>query len=331
MTRVARSVQLSFGMSNDGPAIYFASGASRPADIRGFARIGHAIGVAASELSPNAVRELESLAGRSIPVFVDSGAFSEMEFTAEGPKVVRPISDAQWAARLALYARLATALGSSVYLVAPDRIGDQEETLRRLTVFAPQLRELRALGARILVPVQRGNRSQVEFVRDVTAALGFDDFVHAIPSKKNATTMAQLAEYVQAVRPHAVHLLGLGVKNANAGRALAIIADAVPGCVVTMDSNLIAASVGRSEARPRKLTRARDRAAAMIAAGLLGYLSAQELGIVLAFGSPADVAAVEAAADFTARVVPRALELCRRLVPEITVTVLDVQPMSRVA
>lgn len=116
--------------------IYFASGSSRPADIRGFAAIGHAIGVAAPEVSANAEAELVALAGRGIPVFVDSGAFSEVTFGAEGVTVVAPITDADWRERLALYRRLAVALGPDVYLVAPDRIADQEETIRRMARYA---------------------------------------------------------------------------------------------------------------------------------------------------------------------------------------------------
>jgi hypothetical protein len=97
--------------------LYFASGSSRPADIRGFAAIGHAVGVSAPEVSPNAERELARLAGTGLAVFVDSGAFSEVEFSAEGVRVVRPIDHAAWTARLALYGRLAAALGSQVHLV----------------------------------------------------------------------------------------------------------------------------------------------------------------------------------------------------------------------
>jgi hypothetical protein len=285
--------------------LYFASGSSRPADIRGFAAIGHAIGVAAPEVSPNAERELAALAGTGVQVFVDSGAFSEVEFSAAGVTVVRPITDADWTERLALYTRLARALGPQVHVVAPDRIGDQGETLARLAKYAPELRALRALGANVLVPVQKGEKSQAAFVRDIEAAIGFSDFVHAIPSKKKATSMTELRAYLEEVRPARLHFLGLGLKNANAGQVLAFCAELVPGASVSFDSNLIAANVGRGGRVPRRLTAARDEAAALIAAGGCRFSSAQELGIIFAFGTPADrVAAVGAA-----RVAPRQLEL----------------------
>lgn len=258
--------------------LYFASGSNRPADIRGFDRVGHPIGVAAPEVSPAAEAELLKV---KVPVFVDSGAFSEVIFEATGVRVVKPITDADWRVRLALYRRLAAALGSRVSLVAPDRIADQDETLRRLTTYALELRELRELGAKLLVPIQKGTRSQAAFVREVIEVLGFDDFVHAIPSKKKATTLEELAAYVLEVRPRSVHLLGLGIRNPNARAALEILA-----CVeaVSLDSNLIAANVGRGR-RSRPLTFARDIATKMIASNGSAIRSVQELGILLCFGS----------------------------------------------
>lgn len=261
---------------------YFASGANRPADIRGFGTIGHPIGVAVHELSENAIVELEKT---SVPVFVDSGAFSEIEFGPKGPTVVRPISDAAWRERLAVYCRLARALGPRVHLVAPDCIGNQEETLARLRRYAPVVRALRAMGANILVPIQKGTKSQAAFVRDVIAVLGFSDFVHAIPSKKEATSLPEVRAYLTAVRPTRLHFLGLGIRNANAGPVLALVDELVPGARCSFDSNLIAAHVGRGRA-PRRLTVARDEAAQLIAAGRSRVQHVGELGIILAFGGP---------------------------------------------
>jgi hypothetical protein len=272
--------------------LYFASGSSRAADIRGFAAVGHAIGVAAPEVSAAAELELCALRGRGVDVFVDSGAFSEVRFGATGVVVVKAITDADWRRRLALYRRLAVALGDRVHLVAPDRIGDQELTLERLARYAPELRELRALGARILVPVQKGTKSQADFDRDIERVLGFGDYVRAIPSKKEATTLEELEAFMVERRPARVHLLGLGIRNAKAPRALELCA----GAEVSLDSNLIAANVGRGGSRPRLLTRCRDQARLMIAAGRTSIRSAQELGIILAFGPAAQSASAASVA-----------------------------------
>lgn len=281
------------------PSICFASGSNRVADIRGFSAIGRAIGVAFPELTHEAEMELTGLANTGVPVFVDSGAFSEIEFGPAGPVVVKPITEAGWTRILALYRRLATALGSSVYVVAPDRIGDQEHTLALLTRWADDLREIAALGANVLVPIQKGTRTQAEFHRAVEAVLGFD-FTPAIPSKKNATTVAELTAYVEAIHPRRIHLLGMGETGQKAAQALAAIAKHAPGCVVTMDSNLIMANVGRTNGRAggrSPLTHARDVAQALIEARVPGTAgrSVQELGIIIAFGEKHHLARVLAA------------------------------------
>lgn len=276
--------------------LYFASGSNRAADIRGFAAVGQPIGVAAPEVSPAAEAELVALAGTGLPVFVDSGAFSEVEFTAQGVKAVKPMTDSDWRRVLGLYRRLAVALGSQLSVVAPDRVGDQGETLARLRRYSLEMRALRALGVSVLVPIQKGSKTQAAFYRDVVEALGFDDFVHAIPSKKKATTIDELRAYLAEVRPKRVHFLGLGIRNANARAALEACAELVPGAELSFDSNLIAASVGRKNGpggSRRALTRARDEASNIIRSGLTSILSKQELGIILAFGDrPARTRAV---------------------------------------
>lgn len=269
---------------SDGAAIYFASGSNRASDIRGFAAIGHAIGVAAPDVSPNAENELHELAGTGIPVFLDSGAFSEVDKT-NPTKVVKPITEAQWQKRLDLANRLAATLGEQLHVVAPDQVANQKVTLERLTRYAPELRALRSQGAHILVAIQRGELSQAEFDRRVEAILGFGDYTRALPMKKSATSTKEVRAFVKARKPARIHLLGMGIKNRLAEETLATIAKVTPDAVVTMDSNLIAASVGRQAAEPRLLTRARDMATKLINAGKTAIKSAQELGIILAFGT----------------------------------------------
>lgn len=273
-------------------ATYFASGSSTPASIRGFATIGHAIGVAATELSQAGENELLALAGSGIPVFVDSGAFSEVEFdvVAGGFKVVAPITEAGWAARLDLYARLAAVYADreaagDLYLVAPDQVGSQEVTLARLTKYAPEVRALIEQGVRVLVAVQRGALPQADFDARVTAVLGTSDYVRALPCKKGATSVEELRAFVATVQPARLHLLGLGERNRQVNAYLGAVAAVSPSTVVTLDSNKIAASVGRQGKAPRILTAARDAAAALIAAGKSAVTSVQELGIILAFGA----------------------------------------------
>ena len=63
--------------------------------------------VAAPELSAKGEAELVALAGSDLPIFVDSGAFSEVTFCPVAGRlvVVKPMTDAKWQRVLDLYKR----------------------------------------------------------------------------------------------------------------------------------------------------------------------------------------------------------------------------------
>ena len=243
------------------PTAYFASGSNRPLEIRGLARAGADIGVAAPEVSAAAEAELHALAGSEVLVFIDSGAFSEVTFTAEGPKVVKPITAEAWTELLSLYGRLADSLGDQLWLVAPDQVGSQTVSLERLERYADQVRALRATGARILVPIQKGELTQAAFAAEVDRVLGFSDWIPAMPCKKAATTAEELAAFVAERKPAHVHLLGLGIRS----RSLAAYLPAFEGNAtsVSLDACWITANVGLTNGPkngPRRLTAARAAA-----------------------------------------------------------------------
>ena len=258
------------------PVAAFASGSNHAGEIRGWAALGRDVGVAVPELSEEAIVELEALAGSDVAVFVDSGAFSEVSFGPDGPKVVKPITDAEWLRRLAVYGRLARALGGQLHIVAPDRVGDQCVTLARLERYADELRELDALGAHVLVPVQKGSLSQADFMRAAESLLGID-CTPALPCKKAATTAAELATFCDEYRPYRMHLLGLGPRGPRTVAYLAAVAEHAPGAQVTIDSCTIRAHCNRNR---------RIGVARRIALGLRDWTVAarKEFEIVLAFG-----------------------------------------------
>jgi len=264
------------------PACYFASGSNRPAEVRGLAGVGADVGVAVPELSANAVAELVALAGTDIQVFVDSGAFSEVKF---GPfRVVKAITHAEWTKRLAVYRELAAALGSQVWLVAPDMVGSQVVTLERLTRYRAELAELDALGARLLVPVQKGEATQAEFAAQVDVVLAGIRWTPALPCKKAATTAAEAAAFLNARKPAAVHLLGMGPRNQKAPAFVrAILAAGVES--FTMDSNWIAANVGRGDATPRRFTAAQDLGRLAVAAGALAADMLKPFAFLMTLGA----------------------------------------------
>ena len=237
----------------------FASGVNRPADLEGFVKAGVPIGVDVSTLTPAMIAKIKQL---NAPVFVDSGAFSEMEFGPEGPKQAKPISDKEWERRLGIYKELAESLGDKVTVVAPDMVGDQKVTLERLKKFSKQIHELKEMGARIIVPLQIGDMDLGEMWLTANDAVGFevvkpgdhpflgaDDFKHegmapAFPLKKAATTPDAVLMFIREFKPPSIHLLGMGASNRLADPLIKSIHEANPGTEITMDSNVLRTHVG---------------------------------------------------------------------------------------
>ncbi|HEU0078168.1 MAG TPA: hypothetical protein VFQ76_10995, partial [Longimicrobiaceae bacterium] len=254
--------------------LVFASGANEPGEIRGFLSVGIPVGVSASHLDTSSLDEVLRLAGTRIPLFLDNGAVSEVSAdptkqAAAGhvPRpgallVVKEILPGEWDVRLDFYDVLARALGSQLHAVAPDRVGSQSVTLARLGVHAPRLREVHAAGARVLLPLQRGELSRAAFYREGARLLGFAP-VPAFPMhpQKGATLPADVVAFVREVRPPRLHLLGLGLKNRRTASLLRALADVAPELEVSMDSNLLTATVGRAPdgTASRPLTAAYDR------------------------------------------------------------------------
>lgn len=263
---------------------YFASGSNRPSEIRGLANVGQDIGVAIMELSPLGMTELRALAGTDVQVFVDSGAFSEVDRNLQ---VVKPISDADWMRRLLKYKALAETLGDQLHVVAPDRVGDQEHTVHLLGVFAPMLREIAKLGARILVPVQKGAMSQSTFAQVVDLVLQGIDWIPAFPCNKGATSPDELEAFLYERRDtHHVHLLGIGVFNRR-------LPDFLTACArrdvtAQTDSNLLASQIGRTNGpggSRRRYTAAQDDAQGLIDAGRLSASLKKPLALLFLFSA----------------------------------------------
>lgn len=243
--------------------IYFASGTNAVGEVRGFAKIGQPIGVTAEQFPPSVEAELIKLAGTGLPVFVDSGAFSEVTFGPTGPVVVKPLDAAHWHKVLALYKRLGTALGSQLYVVAPDQVGNQQVTLDRLARAGGDLRDLERMGVNVIVPLQQGVMSLAEMEQAALARIGLRRWVAGIPSKKDATPSDAVLRYVQERKPQAIHLLGLGPSSPRAPELLERIRQISPSTRVSMDSVLVRAHVGKTGGPgggPRKLTTALEGA-----------------------------------------------------------------------
>jgi len=290
---------------------HFASGSNHPGEIRGFAALNKPVGVSVAvlrlrdqKLHPRESREdYKARGGRfawsvmcktdcqdalieavqaGVPVFLDSGAFSEIDFGSRGPFDVAPITDKDWRGRLAIYERIVDAVGPSkaalVNVVAPDKVADQQETLRRMRRYAPTIRRLHDKGATVLVPLQQGNPEYgglalPAFHDEAAKALGIrrwsDRWVPALPMKKDATSPANLEHYLRSRRPRRVHLLGVGPTNDNAAAIASAIRRGSPSTIVQGDSVIIRAGVGRASG-VKPLTAAQDAARGEALAGRWG-------------------------------------------------------------
>lgn len=254
---------------------YFASGVNNPGEVAGLAAAGTWIGIAASDIRPGLLEALEFSAGGPSCVFVDSGAFSEVDEQKNGPPVLneaREITHADWLIRFGIYARVARAYRTRAYVVAPDRVGDQAVTLERLTRYARRCRDLvKDYRANLIVPVQRGALSLGDFWRAAVDALDLplvdrkgDPIrpVCGVPMKKNATTLAELEQLARELPAGwRFHLLGLGPESKLYKPAIAAILRANPTAEITSDSGLIRRLAGRTNGRgggPRRLTSAQD-------------------------------------------------------------------------
>jgi hypothetical protein len=233
-----------------GHATYFLSGSNHAGEIRGLALSGRHIGVSAAEVGPAAEEELLLLAGGPTRIFVDSGAFGEIAFGPTGPRVKKLITDAQWRKRLGLYRRLAEQLRGQLFCVAPDMVGFQEETLARLSLYRAELLQLRALGANLIVPVQKGALSMPAFAERAAEILGTADVIWGIPSKKDATSLEDMASFAAFLhakgQPTRVHLLGLGPESKRFAAAFSAIVTASPWTTIFSDSVRITAMSGNA-------------------------------------------------------------------------------------
>lgn len=248
---------------------YFASGLSDPGEVRGVTLAGYHVGISCSELRPGLLEEVEAcVRDHSVRVFVDSGAFSEVAVVDGALVTVRPLSAADWEKRLCIYERLARSCGRNAYLVAPDKVGDQLETLARLEGYAPRLRALRLVhgdawfGPHLIVPVQRGELPMAEFATRACDALGLgaDDVVWGIPMKKGATPLRELTLFARSCPPDAAfHLLGMGPSSPRFEGAVLSLLTECPDARITCDAVRVTALVGRGdEGRTRPLTAAQD-------------------------------------------------------------------------
>lgn len=220
------------------PSLKFAfrSGMSRSKDFWAAAGAGAAIGVVASELSmPLRFIGIPRFLAEGGALFIDSGAFAELA-TGEAPDFDKV---------LGVYESIADNAGHrfngvQLYVVAPDKVGDQGATLERLATYAKRVRALIDLGCKVIVPLQRGALSAVEMLDCTAAILRTREFVAGIPSNKEALSIAECA----SLKHHAYHVLGRVQMNQDQLERLAALAQGNPDAEITADANWLRSRLG---------------------------------------------------------------------------------------
>lgn len=193
----------------------FRSGMSAKSDLRAAMDAHVPIGIVAGLV--NGIRLLISLPqymNHGGKVFVDSGAFRFFG-TSEAP---------DWKAVFRDYETLLdmTDAPENLSIVAPDKVGDQAETLRLLAEHRERIRAWIDRGARVVVAIQLGAMAPKDMLEAIKATLGTDQFVAGIPSNKAPMSVADCAtlrhgrfHFLGRVQPDAEHRERVAVMVAN--------------------------------------------------------------------------------------------------------------------
>jgi hypothetical protein len=253
---------------------YFWSGSNNAGEIRALTKHGKNVGVAVDILIRDDLRALpaiKEMRGTGIPIFVDSGAFGEVDIIGGRVKVKKPITSADWVERLDVYETIAAELGAFSLCVAPDRVGDQAVTLQRLKAHRDQIRRIVDVhGGRLIIPCQNGRLTLAAFWRKAVKILGVKNrelLIPGMPMKKGATSSVDVVDFLETTGEQVIHLLGLGELNNLHDPLCSMIAEACPTVQIWCDSVRLRAITGRTngpKSGRRALTIVRDRICARI-------------------------------------------------------------------
>jgi hypothetical protein len=278
--------------------LFFASGASNPGEVAGYADLGFGVGTSALKCSytrcEEAYYQLAFMREPPPGVFLDNGAYSEYKAldklkkatTKKAKKEARElVAETKLTTRrleevVSFYERVAERLGPRmpVYVVAPDKIADQKATIKRMNWAADRLialRRRRSLDVRLLVPVQKGDAGQVAFYDRIKRIFG-QNVIPALPMREGVTSEEEVAEFLKARGKglRGIHFLGLGPprvppgpKGKKALRVLGLVSQLAPGVPVSIDAGLHRAIAGwgkKEEFDPRAWTHAQVIAGKML-------------------------------------------------------------------
>lgn len=229
-------------------SISFRSGMSARSDMRGAMDAGVPLGVVAGLLTtPQLCLTIPGYINQGGLVFADSGAFAEL--------TVGAVLD--WRDIMGRYAFMASMIDrhpENLYVVAPDKVGDQDASLKLLATWRDAVRDLIDQGVSVIVPLQRGALSATDLLDRVAGLLGTRSFVAGIPSNKEALSLEECA----TLRHHAFHVLGRVQLDEAQEARLAALRFLSPNATITADANWLRsrlASVRMETEREREMRR----------------------------------------------------------------------------
>lgn len=210
--------------------IAFRSGMSRSNDLRAAIMGNIPVGVVAGELRQLQVSiTLPKYLAAGGKVFIDSGAFTSFK-TGIAPNFNEVLRVYEGVVSTTLL--LSTSL-NGLYVVSPDKVGDQVETLRLLGIYQERLNMLINQGCQLIIPIQCGAMPVSQMLSGAINALGTNRFIVGIPSNEAAMTIAECA----TLRHHAFHILGRVQQDDEQVKRILAINNGNPGARLTADAN----------------------------------------------------------------------------------------------
>ena len=246
--------------------VRFASGMSGVSDLESGVKArgshqNHGIGVDVGLLSNNAIDSLaHAILNMNVPVFIDSGAFSNFRqnLKGNGPKPL------DFNKILAKYDQITEAIHNlnedektdypRPIIVMPDIVGDQAGSLALIDKHKDWIiPEIKGNITQPMIPIQNGALTLSQAYDHVVKTLGTDDFIVGVPSNAEAITRDQLADFLRESKPKKIHFLG-AASDSKLNPLLNIVANESPNTQVTADASKVRSAIldGVSKGKTRE-------------------------------------------------------------------------------
>jgi hypothetical protein len=195
-------------------------------DLRGAIDAGVPVGVVACSLTlGQKLLAIPKYLNKGGKVFVDSGAFGAYQKK----------TSMDWSKVLGVYEAICMSSDKreNLWVVSPDKIGDQDETLVLLGQWKTRIVELIKDGCNVIVPLQCGKLSGIEMISRVTSILGCSQWVAGIPSNKEAMSIEECA----TLNHWAFHILGRVQQDEEQVKRIESLRKNNPDALLTADAN----------------------------------------------------------------------------------------------